>query len=330
MKLNLHRCPLLLAILLQTSPLWRTVTTGIGLPAGSGIAFLRQFLLLGGIVGSIDALSGATGPSITPKTYSGKVGKQANFTVEIQNDFSYIIDQVKWAPILPPGQLPPGLGLVSNQISFDPVIISASIRGKPTQAGTYQVLVTIGDSSSVDFSTSATLTLQIAPPDLPATIVSGPTDQTVTQGSDTEFAVVVSGSTPISYQWYFDGNKRLDGATNSTLVLPHVPLTAAGTYSVAVTNSFGGQMSSPARLTVNPPVIVPPFAITSVRTAGGQFQFEFPTVPGPSYQVQFVPVLGKSNWLTVSNFPPATHIGTAQFVTPLSGTRGWYRVVSVP
>ncbi len=330
MKPSWRTSPLLLAILLQASPFWRAMTIDLSVPSGFGMAMIRQLILFTGVIGSIDALSGATGPAVIPKTYHGKVGQAANFVIDIQNDFSYIIDTISWAPISPPGKLPPGLNLVSNQISIDPLIVSGSIEGKPTVAGTYQVLVTIGDSHSLDFFISGTNTLVIAPGDIPATITTPPTNQVVGQGTNVTFSVVAAGSTPIFYQWYYGGNTQIVGATNATLTLTNVPLTAAGTYSVSVTNAFGGQTSSAAKLTVNPKVVVPPFALANEHEVGGQFQFEFPTVIGASYSVQFLSALHGSTWQTVTNFPTATSAGPAQFMTPSNRAQGWYRVTSVP
>jgi len=58
-------------------------------------------------------------------------------------------------------------------------------------------------------------------------------------------------TTPVNYQWQFDGTNILN-ATNNTLLLPNVQLINAGVYDVTVTNMIGGVISSNAVLTVSP------------------------------------------------------------------------------
>jgi Concanavalin A-like lectin/glucanases superfamily/Immunoglobulin domain/Cohesin domain len=84
-------------------------------------------------------------------------------------------------------------------------------------------------------------------------IVSQPQSKTVLAGSNVSIAVGASGTAPLSYQWYYNDTNLLAGATNSLLLLPNVPLTASGKYSVAVSNTVGSVISSNATLTVTPP-----------------------------------------------------------------------------
>jgi hypothetical protein len=89
-------------------------------------------------------------------------------------------------------------------------------------------------------------------PSLPV-ITSQPTNQTVVVGQTATFSVTAIGTTPFSYQWYFNGtNNPIAGATNATLTLSNVQLTNAGNYAVTVTNLYGSTNSSNAMLTVNP------------------------------------------------------------------------------
>jgi pectate lyase len=57
----------------------------------------------------------------------------------------------------------------------------------------------------------------------------------------------------LSYQWFFNTNTPLAGATNATLTLPSVTTNDAGAYSVLVTNDYGAAQSGFAFLTVLPP-----------------------------------------------------------------------------
>ena len=82
-------------------------------------------------------------------------------------------------------------------------------------------------------------------------IVSDPQDQTVQTNQSATFVVVASGSLPFGYQWYFNTNTPLNGATNALFSLASSQTTDAGTYSVIVTNSAGSATSQVATLTVN-------------------------------------------------------------------------------
>ncbi len=87
------------------------------------------------------------------------------------------------------------------------------------------------------------------------TIQTEPQNQTVFEGQNATFNVVVSGTSPFGYQWYYNTDTLLTDDTNSTLTLTNVQLTDAGGYSVVVTNVYGSVTSSVAQLTVNVPVV---------------------------------------------------------------------------
>jgi pectate lyase len=84
-------------------------------------------------------------------------------------------------------------------------------------------------------------------------IVTDPQNQTVSPGDSVTFSVVAGGSGPLKYQWYFNTNTLLTGATNTSLFLSNVQASNAGTYSVTVSNSASIVTSAPATLTVNLP-----------------------------------------------------------------------------
>jgi hypothetical protein len=83
-------------------------------------------------------------------------------------------------------------------------------------------------------------------------LLSQPANQTVVAGLKATFSVVAGGSTPLSYQWQFQGTD-IPGATNATLTVNPVQSSQAGSYSVIVTNVAGFVESSQALLTVNLP-----------------------------------------------------------------------------
>src|SRR5262249_40425338 len=69
------------------------------------------------------------------------------------------------------------------------------------------------------------------------------------RGGTTTFNVAVDSTAHLAYQWSFNGT-NLPGATNSVLTLMNVRFDQAGSYSVIVSNSFGGGISDSATLSV--------------------------------------------------------------------------------
>ena len=80
-----------------------------------------------------------------------------------------------------------------------------------------------------------------------------PLAQTIVEGQATRLSVVASGTSPLTYQWFKDG-AAIAGATLAELTLSNVQVSAAGSYTVQITNGGGTTTSTPALLTV----IVPP------------------------------------------------------------------------
>lgn len=101
-----------------------------------------------------------------------------------------------------------------------------------------------------------------------------PQSQNVVQGTNVTFSVVAGGLTPFSYQWQFNGT-AITGATGSNLTLLVVTNGNEGNYTVVVSNSSGGSVtSSPAAvLTVNDPLTIttPPASATVLQ--GGTTNF---------------------------------------------------------
>lgn len=84
-------------------------------------------------------------------------------------------------------------------------------------------------------------------------INSPPASQTVTIGEPVNFVVNAGGSLPLAYQWHFNTNTPLPGATNATMTIASAQPADAGAYHVSITNSQGAVTSSIATLTVQPP-----------------------------------------------------------------------------
>ena len=84
-------------------------------------------------------------------------------------------------------------------------------------------------------------------------IVTDVQNETNAPGDTALFSVLVGGSANLNYQWYYDTNSAIAGATNSILTLQNVQSTNTGAYSVIITNMAGSITSSVASLVVNAP-----------------------------------------------------------------------------
>jgi hypothetical protein len=99
-----------------------------------------------------------------------------------------------------------------------------------------------------------------------------PKSHTVLAGNDATFSATATGSLPMSYQWWFNGN-LISGQTNTNLVLVSVTLSNSGNYWVGVTNSRGGTVSSNAILTVGypPRIVKQPLGQAAMLNSNAQF-----------------------------------------------------------
>jgi hypothetical protein len=83
-------------------------------------------------------------------------------------------------------------------------------------------------------------------------------------GDSVVLSELALGATPFQYQWESNG-LILPGATNSSLALTNLPLSASGNYEVIVSNNYGAVTSAPLILSVtldtNPPVVLRVFNI---------------------------------------------------------------------
>ena len=81
-------------------------------------------------------------------------------------------------------------------------------------------------------------------------ITTQPASLAVTTGSSATFAVVATGSAPLSYQWY-KGSASISGATAASYTTPATTSSDNGTtFHVTVSNSAGSVTSNNATLTV--------------------------------------------------------------------------------
>ena len=112
-----------------------------------------------------------------------------------------------------------------------------------TNNGNYFVVITNLYGSVT--SSTAILLVTNAPP----AITVQPQNQVALANQSAAFSVTATGTTPLNYQWLFNG-AAISGATTNPFSLANVQSTNSGNYSVVITNIVGSVTSSVASLTV--------------------------------------------------------------------------------
>jgi hypothetical protein len=159
----------------------------------------------------------------------------------------------------------------------------------PTNAGTYSVVVS--NAYGVAVSSNAVLTV-LCPP----AITTQPANRTALVGDKPSFTVTATGTTPLAYQWAFDGT-NLAGASTDTLLLTNVQPAQAGGYAVVITNVAGSITSSVASLTV-----LQSGSIISLSLAEPTISLTFLSVAGSNYLLEYKSSLTDPAWTPL---PPA-------------------------
>jgi pectate lyase len=199
-----------------------------------------------------DVTPAASAPALTPPHIT-EVSLAANtLTLRGTNGPPNGLYRIEAASqLLPAGWSP----LATNQFAGDGTFISAIPFDASTPQRFFRLVVLSGGG----------------PPPSPPAITAHPADQTVSAGDTVTFSVVASGTPPLAYQWYFNTNTPLAGATGSSLTLTNVQTINAGTYHVVVTNAAGAATSAFAMLTVLPATETPiGFAAVNGITTGGR------------------------------------------------------------
>jgi alpha-tubulin suppressor-like RCC1 family protein len=117
-----------------------------------------------------------------------------------------------------------------------------------TLQGSYSVLVTNAFGSTT--SSNATLTILVPP-----TFTSQPQDQTNATGHTIVLSAAVTGTQPISYQWFFNNspllnNSQVSGANGETLSISNAQISNSGAYALVVSNAAGVATSSVAYVSI--------------------------------------------------------------------------------
>ncbi len=116
-------------------------------------------------------------------------------------------------------------------------------------------------------------------------ITQQPQSLEVRRLNDAALSVAASSDPAPAYQWRKNG-EPIPGATSATLNLPDAPLTAAGNYTVEVSNLVGSVVSQVATVTVQDVVHVDLRKNKPVRLPDGRFQFRLILPPNQSLVIE--------------------------------------------
>ena len=264
---------LILAALLQLLPICRTaVVAGAGVPS-SWVCVSTWIAGAIALLGSYDAVSGASDGVSGLVKYSGatpvgtptfdvaeSMGQAFRYRISVSIPGSdFVRNYFNCIP------LPPGLTINTN------IGAAGYLSGIPIVSGTYVVTLVAGNLNyPVPATAQATITIYL--PNSPPAFAVEPSDVSIIVGSNAVLRAELVGTPPFSFQWWKDGVPVPD-ATASTLSLRNVQGQDAGHYHLAVTNVFGSVTSAIARVTVREPLAVE-LRIVGGVTAQGAFLFE--------------------------------------------------------
>ena len=158
----------------------------------------------------------------------------------------------------------------SGPLSYQWKKNGANIFG--AMASTYTTPATTASDNGAQFSVvvsnpAATVTSAIAIliVNVPPSITTQPTSQTITAGQTASFSVTATGTAPLSYQWQKNG-AAISGATSASYTTPAETTSDNGAqFTVLVSNSAGSVTSNAATLTLNPAPVAP--SITTQPTS---------------------------------------------------------------
>jgi hypothetical protein len=252
----------------------------------------------GAVTSSVVMLTVLAPPDINnqPQSQTVIVGSNASFTVSAT------------------GTAPLGYQWQFNSTDIvDATNVTYSLaEAQTTNAGVYAVVVS--NLAGSILSSNAVLSVLVPP-----AITNQPQDLTVVSGTNVVFAVGVTGSAPLGYQWQKD-NTNIEGAVADTYELIQVQPKDAGNYSVLVSNAAGAATSVVSVLTV----ILPEPPVLSGYVEGNFFVITFTATPGNSYVVEYSDDLNAGSWLALTNL-----IATATDMVchdTLAPTQRYYRV----
>ena len=316
-------------------------TTTFGMPKGLTFKFFDPNL---GIQNSLYISISGTPTNLVSTTNSFHVDLSRAGSTTVPGDFTIVILSASGSPpvitnqpasltnsvgsnatfsVTAGGTAPLGYQWYFNTNTALPNAIAASLtltNIQLTNAGYYRVIIT--NSSGSVTSSSALLTVL-----LPPVLTNNPVGGTNVAGGSASLNVVVGGSVPLKYQWFFNTNTALPGATNSLLNLAGLHASQAGKYSVVIANNAGAVTSAVAILVVTNPLSP---KLTAPAKSGAGFQFTFIPAVGLTNSVLTNSVPAGGVWAVLTNIPPPATASPVTVTDSLGSSNRFYRVSIQP
>jgi hypothetical protein len=178
------------------------------------------------------------------------------------------------------------------------------------------------------FSVSDLLLTEVPPGHEAPEFVSEPTSSSpfVATGGNVSIGIVISGTAPLSYQWY-QGGGAIFGQTNATLDLTDISTSASGGYHVVITNQYGATTSSVVNVTVLPAGVNGLTPIAYYRLG----ENDPGAVAGQTADTNTIDIIGGFDLSTIGN--PSTYssnTGVAGSTLSLAVNAGGYTNVPIP
>jgi hypothetical protein len=121
----------------------------------------------------------------------------------------------------------------------------------------------------------------------PVAVASPPQSQSAGPGTNVTLALSVTGATPITYSWQYNG-AAISGATTGTLDIGGMSSTNAGTYTVIASNLVSVVVTQAVvSLALPPSITTQPQSQTVALNGGAALSVAASGTPAPSYQWLF-------------------------------------------
>ncbi len=139
-----------------------------------------------------------------------------------------------------------------------------------------------------------------------------PYRRTVPAGGATTLTTMAVGTQPMNYQWQCNGTNIL-GATNASLTLSNLPLSAAGAYSCIVSNSLGSVASAAANVTISRSTVAFDASATGLQPTASGLQLTLTGLSGHGPSIIYAST-NFTDWQPILTNAPT--LGSVQFLDP--------------
>jgi len=318
---------LALALLLQVAPVCRLAPATQAIAAPTFAIVVRCAAAIAALLGSVDAVSGASVPvyvagvqSLLPSlpgvrtNISGRVGSPMVLRIVLGGS----VGQQPQLDFFNATPLPPGL-VINTNVNTNSVGLESTnyyIYGTPSTAGLwFPVKVSAGNLLYPDVaSTNILINITNISGGSPPAFTTHPQSLMVTNGNAANFSAAATGSP--SYQWRKEG-VNISGATGAAYTIPVTTTNDAGNYTVVASNSSGSVTSLMATLTVIVPFNPSPPQLLNAGVQNGAVEFDVVGTAGVSVVILYSADLSAWTPMTTNSSPT----GTWHFSDPVSAER---------